>query len=140
MEQQQPLKEIIAAGGLVFNQHNQLLMIFRRGWWDLPKGKLDDGESIEDCALREVMEETGIKHLTIQSFINTTQHQYFDQWIKEEVIKTTHWYKMLTSDSNTTPQTEEDITQIAWVDNNKIDEFLKQTYPNIIQIIKQCKW
>ena len=53
-------KKIIAAGGLVFNDKNELLMIFRRGKWDLPKGKLDEGEDIEDCAVREVKEETGL--------------------------------------------------------------------------------
>ena len=55
------MKEIIAAGGLVFNEDGDLLMIFRRGRWDLPKGKLDDGEQIEDCAVREVKEETGLR-------------------------------------------------------------------------------
>ena len=57
--------KIIAAGGLVTNKHNELLMIFRRAKWDLPKGKLDEGESIEACAVREVEEETGIKNISL---------------------------------------------------------------------------
>ena len=67
-----PVK-IIAAGGLVTNENNELLMIFRRGKWDLPKGKLDKGETIEECAIREVEEETGIgNHMTCPSMIGVT--------------------------------------------------------------------
>ena len=61
-------EKIIADGGLVFNEKKQLLMIFRREKWDLPKGKLDKGEKIEDCALREVEEETGLKELKLKNF------------------------------------------------------------------------
>ena len=76
------LKTIIAAGGLVFNEKNELLMIYRRGKWDLPKGKLDEGERIEDCAVREVMEETGINRINISNKIGETYHAYFE----DEVI------------------------------------------------------
>ena len=77
------MKKIIAGGGLVLNEKNELLMIFRRGKWDLPKGKLDDDESIEQCAMREVKEETGIANLALVKFIGITNHEYFDNWIKE---------------------------------------------------------
>src|SRR5215469_11706824 len=79
------MKKIIAAGGLVFNDKNELLMIFRRGKWDLPKGKLDEGESIEACAVREVQEETGL-NVELQSFIGLTYHEYFDKYSEKDVI------------------------------------------------------
>jgi 8-oxo-dGTP pyrophosphatase MutT (NUDIX family) len=70
---------IIAGGGIVTNELGELLMIFRRGKWDLPKGKLDEGESIEDCAIREVEEETGVKNLKLGAKLLVTEHEYFDK-------------------------------------------------------------
>src|SRR5687768_2564827 len=55
---QKKFTPVLAAGGLVQNEKEELLMIYRKGKWDLPKGKLDKNEKLEDCALREVMEET----------------------------------------------------------------------------------
>jgi 8-oxo-dGTP pyrophosphatase MutT (NUDIX family) len=130
-------KRIIAAGGLVFNDRNELLMIFRRGFWDLPKGKLDDGESIEACAVREVEEETGLKDIELGKFITITLHEYFDPYLKEEVIKESHWYHMkVKGDPQLIPQTEEDITEIKWVDKMVLPDYLNNTYANIIEVIK----
>ncbi len=131
------LKKIIAAGGLVINEKEEILFIFRRNHWDLPKGKLDKGESIETCALREVKEETGIKNCILEKFLCKTFHQYFDQWVNEEVIKETWWYAMESNSSEKlTPQTEEDIEQIIWVDKTDLNILLEKTYPNIIEVIK----
>ena len=131
------LKKIIAAGGLVINEKEEMLFIFRRTHWDLPKGKLDEGESIETCALREVKEETGIKNCILEKFLCKTFHQYFDQWVNEEVIKETWWYAMKSNSSEKlTPQTEEDIEQIIWVDKTDLNILLEKTYPNIIEVIK----
>ena len=79
--------KIIAGGGLVFNESDELLMIYRRGKWDLPKGKLDDGETINDCALREVKEETGLADVEILEAVGITYHDYFDKYLQKEVIK-----------------------------------------------------
>ena len=129
-------KIIIAAGGLVLNEKNELLLIFRRGKWDLPKGKLDAGESIESCAVREVQEETGIQHITLLNFLGKTYHEYFDNWIQEDVIKESWWYVMQASSSETLiPQTEEDIEQIIWADKNQIKEYMTNSYENVIDII-----
>src|SRR4051794_1665781 len=87
-------QKIIAAGGLVTNEYNELLMIFRRGKWDLPKGKLDEGETIEQCAVREVEEETGIGNLELVKLVGITYHEYFDKHINTEVRKETHWFAM----------------------------------------------
>jgi len=123
---------IIAAGGLVRNSKDEILLIYRRGFWDLPKGKLDAGESIPDCAIREVQEETGLKSIELGPFICTTTHAYYDKWLSKEVEKQTHWYAMLSLANETlVPQTEEDIEKIEWVPVNELPQYLLQTYPTI---------
>ena len=132
------IQTIIAAGGLVLNEKKQILMIFRRGKWDLPKGKLDEGESIEGCAIREVMEETGLTKLDLGPLLIITHHTYFDPWIKEEVIKETHWYQMNTlADQTLTPQTEEDIERIEWVSQSNLSDKLTNSYDTIVEVVKK---
>lgn len=131
-------KKIIAAGGLVFNEHSELLMIFRRGKWDLPKGKLDDGETLEACAIREVMEETGVNNLELGILLGKTYHQYFDKWVGEEVIKETWWYEMNTTvNQKLIPQTSEDIEAIEWANTAKVKLNLQNSYSNIVEIIRK---
>jgi 8-oxo-dGTP pyrophosphatase MutT (NUDIX family) len=125
-----------AGGGLVLNEQNELLMIFRRGSWDLPKGKLDPGETIEACALREVEEETGVGNLTLIDFLGLTKHQYFDPYLKEEVIKESHWYRMSVKGVPTLiPQAEEDITDIKWVPLAEVNELITHSFASIKEII-----
>jgi 8-oxo-dGTP pyrophosphatase MutT (NUDIX family) len=133
-------KKIIAAGGLVTNDKNELLMIFRRGKWDLPKGKLDEGETIEACAVREVQEETGIGNLEFGNLAGITYHEYFEKGNNENVIKETHWFAMRANGEATlVPQTNEDIEKIIWADEAALKECLKNTYRNIIEIIQRFK-
>jgi len=130
--------KIFAAGGLVENEHGEFLMIFRRGKWDLPKGKLDAGETIEDCAIREVAEETGV-HAERTVLISISHHDYFDKHRNEEVIKETYWYHMkATTEHALVPQTEEDITAIRWVKGIELKRCLENSYMNIVEIVH--KW
>ena len=132
------MKKIIAAGGLVTNENGELLLIFRRGKWDLPKGKLDKGEEIPACAIREVQEETGLKQITLGEFIGTTNHEYFDTYSQQDVEKETHWYAMQAAPGQPlTPQTEEDIEEIEWVRTEILDIYLNNTYPVIEGIINK---
>ncbi|MCA6439510.1 MAG: NUDIX hydrolase [Sediminibacterium sp.] len=127
---------IIAAGGLVQNPSQEILLIFRRGFWDLPKGKLDPGETIEACAIREVEEETGLTNLTLHKFITITKHEYFDPFHKQDVIKESHWHAMTINDyQNGTPQTEEDITEMKWVSIKEIASYFPTMYPTIVDVI-----
>jgi len=127
---------IIAAGGLVTNEKGKLLMIFRRGKWDLPKGKLDEGESIEECAIREVKEETGLIQLTLIKSLGITCHEYFDKYSQRDVIKESHWFEMKADSSQKlVPQTEEDIEQILWAGKKKIEKCLANSYKNIVEIV-----
>ena len=131
------LTPIIAAGGIVINPNKEILWIFRRGFWDLPKGKLDPNESIEACAIREVMEETGISNLVLGDLILTTKHQYHDTYLNNVVEKTTYWYQMTTDTvQEGIPQTEEDIEAIAWVKKADLAPYLAKTYENIIQVME----
>lgn len=130
------LRIIQAGGGLVLNEQNELLFIFRRGSWDLPKGKVDSGETIEACALREVEEETGVGNLTLVDFVGITQHQYFDPYLQEEVIKESHWYIMTVKGVPALiPQTEEDITDIKWVPLAEVNALIINAYASIKEII-----
>lgn len=131
---------LIAAGGLVLNEKSELLLIFRRGKWDLPKGKLEEKETLEDCAIREVKEETGLNQVEIKQFIGTTTHDYFDKWINQDVTKISHWYLMATQSKNQLiPQSNEDIEEAKWVNTNDLGQYIESTYPNIIQILKEAE-
>jgi 8-oxo-dGTP pyrophosphatase MutT (NUDIX family) len=136
------MKKIIkAGGGLVRNGEGELLLIFRRGKWDLPKGKLDEGETIEACALREVEEETGVKHLALGELISVTWHEYFDKWVGEDVIKETHWFKMdVAGVPALVPQTEEDITSIEWTKKSDLPKRMEQSYITIIDVLEESGW
>lgn len=123
---------ITAAGGLVQNSNGEFLLMYRRGFWDLPKGKLDASESIPDCAVREVQEETGLQSLELGPFICTTTHPYFDTWLNKDVVKHTHWFSMLSLANDTlVPQTEEDIEKLVWATVPELPEYLNSTYPTI---------
>jgi len=133
-------KIITAAGGIVLNPENELLFIYRRGKWDLPKGKLDEGETIPECAVREVEEETGIRNILLGNFIGITKHEYFDEWVKADVLKETHWYEMKIETNQTLiPQTEEDIEDIKWIPLPQLQPYLDDSYPSIVEIIQLWK-
>jgi len=125
---------IEAAGGLIKNNNNEYLFIFRRGWWDLPKGKIDKGETPEQAALREVNEETGISGMTISKSLPQTYHIYY---LKEKpILKITHWYEMFYNGNGTLiPQTEEDIIEARWLTHDKIHKIKPLIYSSINELI-----
>ncbi len=130
-------KQIISAGGLVTNPEGAILWIFRRGFWDLPKGKLDEGETIQTCAIREVQEETGIQQIQLHEMLNFTNHTYFDKYLNEEVIKRTYWFHMTINQmQDGIPQASEDIEKIEWHTLSTCRHCLDNTYPNIIEVIE----
>jgi 8-oxo-dGTP pyrophosphatase MutT (NUDIX family) len=129
-------EKIIAAGGIVENEQGQILFQFRRGKWDLPKGKLDEGENIEACALREVEEETGLQNIQLGELVGTTIHYYNERGV--DIEKETFWYAMkVTGKQNLVPQLEEDITELKWVSEHELAPFLQDTYQNIIDIVER---
>lgn len=123
-----------AGGGLVRNEKNEILLIFRRGKWDLPKGKLDEGETIEDCAVREVMEETGLQSAQLEKPLCITWHIY--QEGSSFILKQTDWFKMnVTGSPELIPQQEEGITNIAWVPKNKLETYQENTFPSVKEVL-----
>ncbi|GAB3998674.1 hypothetical protein GCM10028807_46970 [Spirosoma daeguense] len=127
-----PFKVIKAAGGVVFKGQKMLLM-FRRGVWDLPKGKLDDGESSKRGAAREVEEETGVR-AAIGDRICTTWHTYTLNGSR--ILKRTKWYRMtMLDESRMAPQTEEDIEKLAWFDQREAKLALTNSFSSIRYVI-----
>ncbi|MCW3464316.1 NUDIX hydrolase [Chitinophaga nivalis] len=126
---------LVAAGGLVTNPAGEVLLIFRRGKWDLPKGKQDPGEDLETCALREVAEETGLSKVSLEHKINETFHYY--PMKNKKVLKHTYWYRMqFTGTELTVPQIEEDIVDIQWIKPENIEKYLKFSYENIREVFR----
>ena len=128
----------LAAGGIVENSEGKILLMKRLGKWDLPKGKREKTETIEECAVREIEEETGAKGLSVQSSFAETYHTYYrnEKWI----IKHTHWYLVsCENDSHLSPQHEEDIESVEWFefDDLKLSEL--DTYPAIRRLLKLYK-
>ena len=127
--------EVNAGGGLVTNSKGEFLLIRRSGLWDLPKGHQEPGEPIEETAVREVEEETGLKGLVLGKFIRVTDHTYFrdEKWH----LKHTWWYSMTCSEGcNLVPQTEEGITDVRWVAKTELKELLQETYPTIVEVFR----
>lgn len=129
-------KHIDAAGGVVRNKLNEILMIYRLGKWDLPKGKLEGGESVEEGAMREVIEECGITQLEIIKALPATYHTYFING--QRVLKRTYWFTMRTDHhTELVPQREEQITEAQWVKPDRMPQYLENTYASIRWLLQQ---
>ncbi|CAM1339810.1 NUDIX hydrolase [Tenacibaculum aestuarii] len=130
LEFKEKFKVIVAGGGLVLNDNNEVLFIYRGSKWDLPKGRIEEGEGIEETAIREVEEECGIENLTIQRKLIDTYHLFVMD--NEYRLKETHWYLMHSDyDGELIPQLEEGITEVAFKDEKATQEALKNSYANI---------
>nr|WP_299388395.1 NUDIX domain-containing protein [Allomuricauda sp.] len=121
---------VVAGGGFVTNPKGKVLFIFRNGKWDLPKGKVDKGESIEKAAIREVEEETGVKGLQIEKFMRTTYHVFKRNG--EYRLKQVHWFSMYTEyTGKLVGQEAEGILKVKWKGPKKIRKALENSYHNI---------
>jgi ADP-ribose pyrophosphatase YjhB (NUDIX family) len=132
---QQQFEMVEAAGGVVYNPKNELLFILRFGKWDLPKGKVEAGEQIDEAAVREVEEECGLKDIVLEEQLMTTYHVY---WLKErQILKPTYWFKMrVINDQNLTPQTEEGIEMVEWIKSTSLEAVKENTYASIEALLK----
>ena len=125
---------IKAAGGLIHTKDDGLLLIFRRGKWDLPKGKLDDGEDLETCAVREVNEETGLENVKIEKPLCITYHTYHQDG--KHILKESHWFLMKAKkQNNLLPQLEEDIDKCEWVPIGQLSTYMENTHASILDVV-----
>lgn len=126
----QKIKVVEAAGGLVYNKNKDILFIRRNKKWDLPKGKIEKGETYREAAVREVMEETGIKDLVIQSYLTTTYHIFTRN--NKFKLKVTYWYEMYSEyEGELIPQQNEGIKKVKWKNFEKSKKALQDSYENI---------
>ena len=128
------LPNVVAGGGKVLNPEGRILFIFRNGKWDLPKGKAENKETIDQTALREVEEETGVEDLKIIKPLEITYHIF--KRSDKYFIKKTYWFEMFstyTGDLN--PQKNEGITKVNWVSPKKLIKVRKNIYANIEALI-----
>lgn len=127
-------KLIKAGGGVVYNENNEILLIFRKGKWDLAKGKIDEEENIEECALREVKEETGLTEVKLGSLLTITYHVYSERGTL--IMKESHWFLMNgNSNESLIPQVEEGITDIVWAKKEDLAKYTENIYPAIIDVL-----
>ena len=129
-------KNINASGGLVKNNGGELLVIKRRGLWDLPKGKSEKGETSEETALREVQEECGLHGIVVKELLTSTYHIYKlnDQF----VLKKTDWFNMIYSGGEKpSPAIAEEISEVRWIKTTALEEILANTYTSIKELINE---
>lgn len=124
------LPVVTAAGGLVFNDKKEILFIYRNKRWDLPKGKVEKNETLEESAKREVVEETGIKDLEITRFLRETYHVFKRK--EKYKLKVTYWYEMRSSYAgDLVPELSEGIKKVKWKNFAKTQKALTKSYANI---------
>jgi 8-oxo-dGTP pyrophosphatase MutT (NUDIX family) len=127
---------ILAGGGLVMNEKKEVLLIHRRGKWDLPKGKLDEGENIEQCALREVEEETGLKNVILNKPLTITYHTYHEG--ARSILKESHWFLMeVNGEQELKPQYEEDIQEVKWVKPSQLKNYFEEAFPSVVDVLRK---
>ena len=139
IEDERELKELLqeyryvrAAGGIVRNDEGKILMIFRRGVWDFPKGKVESGEGDEEAAVREVLEETGVECRITDPVPFSVFHTYDTYGPK--MLKETLWYQMEAVKGSVQPQTEEQIEQVVWVNPAEVQKNLENSYAALKEI------
>ncbi|MDO8628069.1 MAG: NUDIX domain-containing protein [Candidatus Diapherotrites archaeon] len=124
---------IEASGGIVKNEKDELLLIYRNHHWDLPKGKMEKGETPAETALREVEEECGVKNLKIIKQLSSTYHIFFQN---NECMKRTYWFEMTCKDSaKLTPQAEEGIKEAKWMSKEEVKKIANKIYPSLREIL-----
>lgn len=124
------LKVVEAGGGLVYNYKKEILFIRRNKKWDLPKGRVEKGETHEEAAIRETIEETGVKDLKVRRFLTKTYHVFKRK--EKFKLKVTYWFEMYTDyDGPLVPEPEEGIKKVKWKNFEKSQKALLDSYENI---------
>lgn len=130
--------QLTAAGGVLYQAGTfpkKVLLIKRNGFWDLPKGKLEEGETLEECAVREVEEEVGVKNLSTEKFLCETYHTYQENG--QTYGKTTAWYSMKFENPHYDfkPQRDEGITDVKWVNIDRARSMVE--FENLVMVLNK---
>ena len=126
---------IFAGGGFVQNEKGEVLMMFRRGKWDLPKGKQDKNESFEDCAVRETEEETGLRNIRLMAPLLTTYHTYHEG--SRYILKETRWFTMHVSGNQLLiSQENEGISKLEWVSKESLKKYKANSFPSVEDVLQ----
>ncbi|MCQ2286610.1 MAG: NUDIX domain-containing protein [Bacteroidales bacterium] len=130
---------IYAAGGIVKNESGQILMIYRLGKWDFPKGKVEPDEGVETTACREVAEETAVSGTKIIHELPSTFHTY--SLNGQKILKRTFWFLMQAENSNSAPipQESEDITEAVWVSQSQVQKNIENSYASLQDLYSKIK-
>ncbi len=125
---------IAAAGGIVYNDRKEILTIYRRNFWDLPKGKIEPQEKKKEAAIREVKEECGLANVEIVNKLGNTYHTFGSK--DKRKLKISTWYTMYSEDKQLTAQTEEDIEKVTWMSLKEFSQKAKPIFPNILDVVE----
>lgn len=126
-----------AAGGVVRNEKEEILMMYRRGSWDMAKGHIEKGETREIAAIREVQEETGLQNVELGEYLTTTYHTFRNKKNKR-ILKVSYWFNMTTTDKQLIPQIEEDIEKLEWMSLKKA-KLQIPIYQNILVLLEMTE-
>ncbi|MDD3876387.1 MAG: NUDIX domain-containing protein [Bacteroidales bacterium] len=128
------IKVIKAAGGMVLDSRGRVLMIYRKGFWDLPKGKIERKESTKEAAIREVEEECGLCKLEITGKLKPSYHIYEEG--NRFILKKSIWFLMLSKDKKApVPQSCESITKAVWMEKKMVGKIIDEAYDNIKDLL-----
>lgn len=128
-----------AAGGVVVDDAGRWLLIHRNGRWDLPKGHLEAGERLEQCAAREVEEETGVACRAVRPLCATLHAYWFPKTARWE-LKQTHWFELRpTAPAALQPQTEEGIERVVWCTPAEAAEHLRTAFPTVRRVAEAMR-
>lgn len=126
-----------AAGGVVENDLGEILIMTRKGWRDLPKGHIEEGESAEEAAIREVCEETGLQEVEIITHLTTTRHFHnaYGRW----EIKETEWFLMHSPGESPelSPEEGEMITAVEWMRSRRLWQAVEESYSTIKEVFEK---
>lgn len=125
-----------AAGGILTDSESRFLFIKRYGRWDIPKGHMEKDETIEECAIREIEEETGLKAGNMRAVLSPTYHTYDSG--KNLILKKTYWFIFnLARHGEPSPQLLEGITEVRWFERKDLNTIHTNTWASITQIIHE---
>lgn len=130
----QQFRVVLAGGGFIYNKKEEALLIFRKGKWDMPKGKLDEGEVLQQCAVREVKEETGLSNVQLVKPLCITYHTYREE---DAILKESHWYLMTAAKETLTPQTEEHIERCDWVPFHLLNNYFHNMHASVKDVVNR---